>query len=135
MTCDEIRSFENGAPNQRKESLNIYEIAQTLAYDKDHFEIKFESLDFINSVMLGCGEYGCVYKASLLCKMEGNQESVEVAVKTADSELNDVSKFLILLAEAKLMTFLGKHENVVELIGICTEEIQKSRVLSFLCFE
>lgn len=34
--------------------------------------------------------------------------------------------FKALLSELKIMTYLDKHENLVNLIGACTQNIQKS---------
>jgi hypothetical protein len=35
--------------------------------------------------------------------------------------------FKALLSELKIMTYIGKHENIINLIGACTNNIQKSR--------
>lgn len=48
---------------------------------------------------------------------------VVVAVKTFHSALLDASCFKALLTELKVMTYLGHHENVVNLIGAVTSEI------------
>ncbi len=50
---------------------------------------------------------------------------ITVAVKTVDPELSDVNQFKALLTEAKVMMCMGKHENVVNLVGICTDEIRE----------
>jgi serine/threonine protein kinase len=68
--------------------------------------------------LLGSGQFGVVYKGFLL----RNGEKEVVAVKTVAKGV-PVEVFKALLSEIKIMAFLGKHENVVELIGANTQDI------------
>lgn len=61
-----------------------------------------------------------------------------MAVKTVEASRADVVCFKALLAELKVMTYIGRHANIVSLIGACTENIRESRIFSnfpflFLC--
>lgn len=37
---------------------------------------------------------------------------------------SDVAIFKSLLSELKIMMYIGNHENLVELVGVCTAEIR-----------
>ncbi len=71
---------------------------------------------------IGQGAYGCVYRAQLQ-KNDGYE--MTVAVKTINPDDSDVTYFLALLKEVKIMSSIGKHENVIELIGATTKEIKQ----------
>jgi len=51
-----------------------------------------------------------------------------VAIKTtkSDSQSLETEYFRALLDEIKIMCHIGKHPNIVNLIGVCTSEIQNS---------
>jgi FMS-like tyrosine kinase 1 len=53
-----------------------------------------------------------------------NGETVEVAVKTVKKDAG-VLHFKALLMELKIMAFIGKHPNIVNLIGACTQNLRK----------
>lgn len=127
LSDEEIERFVSGVDSiEEREELSIQEIALTKSYDKQKYEIDKERLDLANSATLGCGEFGHVYKVNLLPVYTEKEMPApfQVAVKTVDPTLSDVYHFTALLTEAKVMTFLGKHENIVRLIGICTSEIR-----------
>ncbi|ODM88899.1 Fibroblast growth factor receptor 3 [Orchesella cincta] len=123
----ELYQFEEGIEasagiQEWNSEISCEERALLGKYKKEEFEIIKEALDFAEATMIGSGEFGHVYKLNLTTrKME---KIIQVAVKTIDSDLNDATCFKALLAEAKVMTFLGKHENVVELIGLRTKDIR-----------
>lgn len=128
LTEEELELFEKGLDLaeervKQKHLDSCYEMAQFQAYKRKEFEIERSCLDFSEAITLGCGEYGCVYKVAWNM---GNQ-LVDVAVKTVDPAMSDINQFKALLTEAKVMMFMGKHENVVNLLGICTDEIRESK--------
>lgn len=125
LTDEEVALFEMGAScdESKKYYENCHEMAQFKAYDRQVFEIKKTALDFSELTTLGCGEYGCVYK--VYWEKKGTRQAV--AVKTVDPQMSDVHQFKALLSEAKVMMFMGSHENVVGLLGVCTEEIRESK--------
>ena len=50
---------------------------------------------------------------------------IHAAVKTTRSNV-DLDYFRALLSEVKIMSLIGKHPNIVNLIGACTGNIRKS---------
>jgi Protein tyrosine and serine/threonine kinase len=70
--------------------------------------------------MLGSGAYGCVLKGVLTLE---NGSKRNVAIKTTKPNA-DVMYFKALLAEVKMMSFLGPHINIVNLLGAVTKEIR-----------
>ena len=55
-----------------------------------------------------------------------NNEEVPVAVKTVKKDAG-VLYFKALLTELKIMAFIGKHPNIVNLIGACTQNLRKRK--------
>lgn len=53
-----------------------------------------------------------------------------VAVKTVRPN-EDVSNFKMLLAEVKIMAYIGSHENIVSLVGAYTRNIRNRELLYF----
>jgi len=57
-----------------------------------------------------------------------------VAVKIAKASA-DVELFKSLLSEVKIMMYIGKHENIVGLIGVCTQGIRKRKYTNIMLTE
>lgn len=55
-----------------------------------------------------------------------NETSITVAVKMVKKNAED-SYLRALVSELKIMVHLGKHLNVVNLIGACTKHVAKSK--------
>ena len=63
----------------------------------------------------------------MILGIKENEDRTEVAVKTLNPYSNkDVLKSL--MSELKIMTHLGKHPNIVSLLGAITTNIQRSRI-------
>lgn len=75
------------------------------------------------TTVLGTGFFGIVMKGSVVRE---NGESTTVAVKAVKRNVG-VLYFKALLSELKIMSFIGKHSNIVSLIGACTHNIRKSK--------
>lgn len=75
--------------------------------------------------LLGSGNFGRVVKGTVT-GLEG-PESTTVAVKMCKSDL-DVSQLNALTVELKIMIHMGKHLNIVNLIGANTVNINKGKV-------
>ncbi|ODM91954.1 Fibroblast growth factor receptor 4 [Orchesella cincta] len=85
-------------------------------------------------ILIGSGQYGSVFKLNLnQTDKDGKVTKTVVAVKTIDPKLSDVHCFLALLKEAKLMTYMAKHQYIVDPVGICTNEIRSLYIVSELC--
>lgn len=96
---------------------------------KPEFEIPLNRLQIDDSNPLGRGAFGLVLKARLF-KEDGDpfcQNQFEtVAVKTVDKDADDVY-FRALLSELKILVYIGRHENIVNLIGACTSELKERK--------
>lgn len=81
--------------------------------------------------VLGSGEYGLVlyglYKNAN--PPEGQPFVKPVAIKTQKPLTSGKEFFKALLSELKIMTYIGKHDNIVNLIGACTQNIRKRNIL------
>lgn len=72
---------------------------------------------------LGEGQFGIVLRG----KLQTKQGPFPVAVKTTKD--SDASQLRSLLSEIKLMTYIGKHENIVNLIGAITQDLKKRELI------
>lgn len=76
-------------------------------------------------MQLGAGCFGRVVKAEAVGITKGSDESVQtVAVKMVRSQTN-IAAMEALISEMKILIYLGKHLNVVNLLGACTKQISK----------
>ena len=64
--------------------------------------------------MLGSGNFGIVYR--------GFYKSNAVAIKTFKRTV-EIEEFKAVLAETKIMTYIGQHDHVVKLIGADVSQI------------
>ncbi len=89
-----------------------------LPYD-EKVEFAFSKLEL--GTLLGSGEYGRVLKARAR-GIFADQNWSTVAVKTL--KLNpEREKLNALMSELKILIFIGKHPNLVNLLGACTERL------------
>lgn len=70
--------------------------------------------------MLGTGEFAYVVRGIIISKQK------PVAIKISKPSA-DVTLFKSLLSEVKIMIYIGVHENVVGLVGVCTEGIRNRK--------
>ncbi|KAF4788072.1 FL cytokine receptor [Turdus rufiventris] len=80
------------------------------------WEFPRENLEF--GQVLGCGAFGKVVNATAY-GINSAGDSVQVAVKML-KEKPDASEKDALMSELKMMTHIGSHENIVNLLGACT---------------
>ena len=73
--------------------------------------------------LLGSGEFGKVYRAKAV-GLEGPDTRTTVAVKTTKS-LKDQSQIKALRSEVKIMIHIGRHVNIVNVLGACTKNIAR----------
>lgn len=74
--------------------------------------------------MLGCGQFGCVFKATI---EKDNGKVVEVALKMAKDDCPKTG-LIGLLSEIKILSYLGRHPNIVGLHGAYTAELSQGIV-------
>lgn len=79
---------------------------------------------YVSGKQLGAGAFGVVLKAEAWGIVEGEMKST-VAVKMVKRNA-DRMYIKALASELKIMVHLGKHLNVVNLLGACTKSLAKS---------
>ncbi|XP_071570035.1 vascular endothelial growth factor receptor 1 isoform X1 [Temnothorax nylanderi] len=119
-----LMHFEEGALECLNPDLTVDDQAELLPYDKK-WEFPRERLKL--GKQLGSGEFGVVMKAEAqgICE---NETVTTVAVKMVRRTTNP-TYVRALASELKIMVHLGKHLNVVNLLGACTKNISKRELL------
>jgi len=76
------------------------------------------------TAVLGHGHFGVVLKG--VVKDSRSDVRISVAVKTLKSK-TDVGSLKALLSELKILASIGKHSNIVNLVGACTKKMVKGK--------
>ncbi|XP_026326483.1 vascular endothelial growth factor receptor 1 isoform X4 [Hyposmocoma kahamanoa] len=116
--------FKEGVKKSINPDLGIDEQAELLPYD-DKFE--FPSDKLVLGKQLGAGAFGVVYKAEargIINAEETTTVAVKMVKKTADNMY-----IKALASELKIMVHLGKHINIVNLLGACTKNVGKRELI------
>ncbi|CAH2092052.1 unnamed protein product [Euphydryas editha] len=116
--------FKEGVTRSLNPDLGIDEQAELLPYD-ERFEFPAEKL--ILGKQLGAGAFGVVYKAEargIINAEETTPVAVKMVKKTADNMY-----IKALASELKIMVHLGKHVNIVNLLGACTKNVGKRELI------
>ncbi|XP_033216141.1 vascular endothelial growth factor receptor 1 isoform X3 [Belonocnema kinseyi] len=119
-----LMHFEEGALECLNPELTLDDQAELLPYDRK-WEFPRERLKL--GKQLGCGAFGVVRKA-LARGILDDEEITTVAVKMV-RRTTDPTYIRALASELKIMVHLGKHLNVVNLLGACTKNISKRELL------
>nr|XP_033203848.1 vascular endothelial growth factor receptor 1 isoform X1 [Bombus vancouverensis nearcticus] len=119
-----LMHFEEGAVECLNPELTVDDQAELLPYDKK-WEFPREKLKL--GKQLGSGAFGVVMKAEAegICE---NEPITTVAVKMV-RRTTVPTCVRALASELKIMVHLGKHLNVVNLLGACTKNISKRELL------
>ncbi|XP_045763363.1 vascular endothelial growth factor receptor 1 isoform X3 [Maniola jurtina] len=116
--------FKEGVTRSLNPELGIDEQAELLPYD-ERFEFPPEKLQL--GKQLGAGAFGVVYKAEargIINAEETTPVAVKMVKKTADNMY-----IKALASELKIMVHLGKHVNIVNLLGACTKNVGKRELV------
>ncbi|KAL0839630.1 hypothetical protein ABMA28_016304 [Loxostege sticticalis] len=116
--------FKEGVTSSLNPDLGIDEQAELLPYD-EKFEFPPEKL--ILGKQLGAGAFGVVYKAEargIINAEETTPVAVKMVKKTADNMF-----IKALASELKIMVHMGKHINIVNLLGACTKNVGKRELI------
>ncbi|XP_076383505.1 vascular endothelial growth factor receptor 1-like [Megalopta genalis] len=124
-----LTHFEKGAVESLNPDLTVDDQADLLPYDKK-WEFPREKLKL--GKHLGSGAFGVVLKAEALGICDGEAVTT-VAVKMVRRAPN-LMYISALASELKIMVHLGKHLNVVNLLGACTRNILKRELLVIVEF-
>lgn len=121
-TSDEyLPNFEQGDMANINPNLSLDEQADLLPYDRK-YEFPREKLKF--GKQLGAGTFGVVLEA-VAQGILPNEEETTVAVKTIQRMNYDTLRALAM--ELKVLIHVGKHLNVINLLGAVTTNISKSK--------
>ncbi|XP_069188324.1 vascular endothelial growth factor receptor 1 [Procambarus clarkii] len=111
------RRFLKGAPAGNT-PLTLPEQADILPYD-ERFEVARKRL--VLGKLLGSGEFGSVYCGTAKDLVPGEAHT-HVAVKMARST-EEISHLKALCTEAKILIHIGRHINIANLLGVCSENM------------
>ncbi|XP_064103217.1 vascular endothelial growth factor receptor kdr-like [Macrobrachium nipponense] len=118
IRLEDQRMFEQGDPDNLNPELGLDEQAELLPYDTK-YEVTRDSIVF--DKLLGAGAFGLVYRATALNLIPG-QPRTTVAVKMMKSR-TDSSQLKALRSEVKILIHIGRHVNIVNLLGACSKEL------------
>ncbi|CAL8081488.1 unnamed protein product [Orchesella dallaii] len=116
--------FYKGAVENINPDLSVTDQAYLLPFDTK-WEFPKERLKL--GMQLGSGAFGRVVKADA-CGILDTEPITTVAVKMVKPNA-DESHFKALMSELKIMVHLGRHINVVNLLGACTKNLAKKKEL------
>ncbi|XP_066591720.1 vascular endothelial growth factor receptor 1 isoform X2 [Prorops nasuta] len=119
-----LMHFEEGALECLNPDLTVDDQAELLPYDRK-WEFPRERLKL--GKQLGSGAFGVVMKAEARGIVEEDTVTT-VAVKMV-RETTEPTFVKALASELKIMVHLGKHLNVVNLLGACTKNISRRELL------
>ncbi|KAK2716332.1 vascular endothelial growth factor receptor 1-like isoform X2 [Artemia franciscana] len=125
LALHNLEKFEEGNPEIINPEQTLDEQAELLPYNKKSWEFPKERLKL--GKQLGVGAFGRVVQAEALGIVEGEAKTT-VAVKMLKPSPGREA-LAALVKELKIMTNLGKHLNVVNLLGACTRNIDKGELL------
>ena len=78
---------------------------------------------------MGSGAFGLVYRATAEGIGPNYSEKTTVAVKTTKSR-SCQSQIKSLRSEVKIMIHIGRHMNIVNILGVCSKELSSKGNLS-----
>lgn len=119
-----LADFEKGAVENINPDLGVDDQAELLPYDKKwEFPIEHLKLD----KQLGSGAFGVVMRGEARNILPDEEKTI-VAVKKVKKNA-DNTYIKALASELKILVHLGKHINVVNLLGACTKNVAKRELL------
>ncbi|CAG0886128.1 unnamed protein product [Darwinula stevensoni] len=153
VTKEDLENFQKGQPNKINPALGLSEQAHLLPYHKA-WEFAQEKLtlgkplnknlsklltnldETVHSTTtlppatgdeLGHGAFAVVMKA-VAAGIHPQEQKTTVAVKKRHHHCN-LEHYLALMMELKIMCHLGRHLNVVNLLGACTKDMARGNLM------
>lgn len=123
----EQKMFLEGDPSSINPDISIEQQAELLPYN-DKYEVSRDSIIF--DKLLGAGAFGRVYRATALNLLPGESRTT-VAVKMIKSR-TDCAQLKALRSEVKIMIHIGRHINIVNLLGACSKDLASKGELLLL---
>lgn len=127
LRLEDQRMFVTGAPENLNPDLGLDQQADLLPYDTK-YEVQRDSIIF--DKVLGSGAFGRVYRATAIGLRPG-QARTTVAVKMMKSR-TDCVQLKALRSEVKIMIHIGRHVNIVNLLGACSKDFASKGELLLL---
>lgn len=124
LTQAELDMFVAGDPEAINPELGVDDQADLLPYKRE-FEFARDKLKL--GKQIGSGAFGRVVKAQAFGIVSWERSTI-VAVKMVKQHA-DITYIRALMAELKIMMHLGKHLNIVNLLGACTTGLGKRELL------
>ncbi|OXA54046.1 Receptor-like tyrosine-protein kinase kin-16 [Folsomia candida] len=81
----------------------------------EEYSVKKQNIEVFKDILLGRGNYGVIYKG--IITSESDQQKVHCAIKTVDELTARIDDLKLLMNEIRIMSCVGRHENVVEFLG------------------
>lgn len=122
-TDADLSQFLHGKLTEINPELTVTDQIECLPYDNRY---EYSSDDLVLGKKLGSGAFGVVLQAEAN-GIGGNSDRTLVAVKMV-KQLTDPSNITALANELKIMIHLGKHVNIVNLLGACTKNIAEGEL-------
>ncbi|RXG54451.1 Vascular endothelial growth factor receptor 1 [Armadillidium vulgare] len=119
----ELFLFQEGKAAKLNKECTIEEQAELLPYDHS-YEVERENITL--GKQLGTGAFGRVLMAQVK-GLNGKESPTRVAIKMCKYE-GDKTHIRALIMELKIMIHLGKHLNIVNLMGAHTSNIDKGEL-------
>ncbi|XP_069946916.1 vascular endothelial growth factor receptor kdr-like isoform X4 [Cherax quadricarinatus] len=119
--------FNEGDPGSLNPEIGIDQQAELLPYNTK-YEVPRDSIIF--DKLLGAGAFGRVYRATAINLIPG-QSRTTVAVKMMKSR-TDSAQLKALRSEVKIMIHIGRHVNIVNLLGACSKDLASKGELLLL---
>ncbi|CAL8095589.1 unnamed protein product [Orchesella dallaii] len=123
LSKNEVEHFFNGDPESASLTGYAHEIVEDLPYNKD-LEIPASDFFINKDLQLGSGCFGLV--------LAGTVKGADVAVKTIRNKVDSGSHLRSLLSEIKILQYIGKIDNVVNMVGCNTADLTNDNVYLFL---
>nr|WOX59906.1 receptor tyrosine kinase PVR1 [Gecarcinus lateralis] len=114
----EQKMFIEGDPSSLNPEISLEQQAELLPYNTK-YEVSRDSIIF--DKLLGAGAFGRVYRATALNLLPGEARTT-VAVKMMKSR-TDCAQLKALRSEVKIMIHIGRHINIVNLLGACSKDL------------
>ncbi|OQV11449.1 Vascular endothelial growth factor receptor 1 [Hypsibius exemplaris] len=123
VSLEELLNVDDGesVPLLIDQSIPVTEQVDRLRYDP-HWEVPRDSIRLTGQV-LGSGHFGIV-RRGVVTNLHGQPGETVVAVKTLKNP-KDALQRTSLVNEIKIMSYIGQHLNVVNLLGAVTQNIAR----------